>query len=143
MRRGSVKFPGVHRTEAPLAGGRYAIYYYRSRKGGEQLIKFEGDTLRQGRAAEAAGATAIIASVASPRKGNGSKPRTVKDLVTLYRAAPDGFLGLREGSTRKQWLPWLDKIVDEFGDLPVCGATIWIGKAVNQDWKEQSKQNDD
>jgi hypothetical protein len=24
-----------------------------------------------------------------------------------------------------------------------CGATIWIGKAVNQDWKEQSRQNDD
>jgi hypothetical protein len=29
------------------------------------------------------------------------------------------------------------------GTRPGCGATIWIGKAVNQDWKEQSKQNDD
>jgi integrase len=67
--------------------------------------------------AEKAGAADLAARFGE--KATLPDPTTVRDLVTRFKAAPDGFLKLREGSTRKNWAPWLDRIVDEFGALPV------------------------
>jgi integrase len=70
-------------------------------------------------AAERVGVDDLVAAFNERRKLPQS-PETVKDLVTRFKAAPDGFLKLREGTTRKNWSPWLDAIVDEFGGLPVA-----------------------
>lgn len=39
-------------------------------------------------------------------------------VITLYRASPD-YLALAE-STRRNWAPWLDRIADHFGGLPIA-----------------------
>ncbi|HEY4029787.1 MAG TPA: tyrosine-type recombinase/integrase [Caulobacteraceae bacterium] len=141
MRRGQVKLPGVHRVERKLSGGRHGIYYYRGRyRGAEQLIKFEGENVKDARAKEVAGASALAAAYAAPAKKTPAKVRTVNDLVTMYRAAPDGFLKLREGSTRKTWLPWLDRIRDHFGELPVVALKAKDTRWEVVQWRNQWAQ---
>lgn len=111
-----IKLPRAHRVVKLNAGG-VAIYWYR-RRGGERIGVFAGPTLADALAAERAGADQLAADYAKGRAL--PDPTTVRALVTRFKAAPDGFLKLREGSTRKAWSPWLDRICDEFGDLPTA-----------------------
>lgn len=115
MRPAAIRLPKTHRVRAVLAGGRAAIYWYRSR-GGPLLIKFEGATIGEALRAEQAGGAALVAAYHQPALAH--DPTTVRDLVTLFRAAPEGFQKMRVGTTQAKWRPWLDQIVDDFGDLP-------------------------
>lgn len=113
-----VRLPRTNRVVKRLAGGAAAIYWFRRRGETPAMIVFKGETLAEALEAERAGADAIVAAYHS--KTAPKDPTTVRDLVGRYKAAPDGFLKLREDSTRKTWSPWLDRIVDEFGDVPVA-----------------------
>jgi integrase len=94
------------------------IYWYRSRRCHEQLQRFEGKTLIEALAAEAAGSAALAAAYAAPRLAP-EKSATMADIITAYRAAPDGFLSLAQ-STKNEWARHLDDIAAEFGDLPLA-----------------------
>ncbi len=110
-----VKLPGAHRVLYPLAGGGLAIYWYRRRGAKPAMISFKGATPAEAFRAEAEGAEAIVQAYnAAPAP---PPAVTVKDLVTRFKAAPDGW-GRVAASTRATWSPWLDAIVAEFGDLP-------------------------
>ena len=113
-----VRLPRAHRVVKRLAGERVAIYWFRRRGETPAIARFEGASMAAALAAERAGADDLVAAYDAGRQLPVS-PATVRDLVTRYRAAPDGYLKLREGSTRARWSPWLDRIVEEFGDLPV------------------------
>lgn len=113
-----VRIPRAHRVVFKKAQGRVAIYWYRRRGEAPALMIFEGENFAAALEAERAGVDALLAAFAA--KGVAKAPVNVRDLVTRFKGAPDGFLKLREGTTRKAWAPWLDKIVDEFGDLPVA-----------------------
>jgi len=117
VRPAAIKLPKAHRVRAALAGGRVAIYWYR-RRGGPLLMKFEGATIGEALRAEADGVEALIATYHQPVAP--PSPTTVRDLVTLFKAAPEGFLKLRKSSTQAKWRPWLDQIVEDFGDLPAA-----------------------
>lgn len=112
-----VRIPHAHRVVFRKARGRVAIYWYRRRGETPAVMVFDGESMAAALQAERDGTDALLAAFAERRAD--PDPNTVKDLVIRFRAAPDGFLKLREGSTRKHWAPWLDRIVDEFGDLPV------------------------
>ena len=116
-RAAPIRIPRAHRVVFRKAAGRVAIYWYRRRGEAPALIIFEGADLSEALAAERAGVDALLAAFASA--GAAPAPATVRDLVGRFKAAPDGFLRLREETTRKAWSPWLDRIVGEFGDLPV------------------------
>src|ERR1700754_4326229 len=105
-----VRLPRSHRVLKHNAGG-VAIYWYRCR-GGPLVTKFTGATVAAALAAERDGVDQLLAAWNEGRQLP-ADPSTVRDLVTRYRAAPDGYLKLREGSTREKWLPWLDRIIDE------------------------------
>lgn len=113
--------PGAHRVTKRLSQGRFAIYWYAYR-GGQLLLKFEGDNEAAAKDAERRGAHSLAAAYAVSRSRPPPEKLHVRDLVTLYKAAPDGFLKLREGkkSTRAKWSPFLDRIVRDFGDLGVA-----------------------
>lgn len=141
-----VRLKGTNRVRKDLAGGRVAITWYRGRgKGAAQLARFEADGYAEALKLEAAGAADLVAAY-NARKPLPQMPATVRDLVTRYKAAPDGFLKLREGSTRVNWSPWLDKIRDEFGDVPV---ELLKAKGVKRDiidwrnrWADQPRTAD-
>lgn len=114
-----VRLPRAHRVVTRLAGGRVAIYWYRRRGEKPALMTFAGDNMAAALQAEREGADALVTAYEAGRPLP-EKPGDVRDLVTRFKAAPDGFLKLREGSTRKNWAPWLDRILDEFADLPVA-----------------------
>ena len=99
-----------------LAGGRFAIYWYRHR-GGPLLMKFDGATVAAAHASEAEGVQAIAAAYSAPHVRAAPAVMTIRDVVSRYRSAPDGF-GRLAASTAKQWTFWLDEIVNEFGSLP-------------------------
>ena len=112
-----VRLPRAHRVVKRNAGG-VAIYWYRRRGESPAMITFSGGTLAAALQAERAGAEDLVTAYDAGRPLP-AKAATVRDLITLFKAAPDGFLKLREGSTRKNWAPWLDRISSEFGGLPV------------------------
>lgn len=122
MKRGKrpapVRIPRAHRVVFRKAAGRVAIYWYRRRGEAPALMIFEGPDIAGALAAERAGVDDLLMAFA---KAGAASPAasTVRDLVALFKAAPDGYLRLREATTRKAWSPWLDRIVAEFGDLPV------------------------
>lgn len=119
MRPADLKLPNTHRVCRDLAGGRAAIYWYR-RRGGPLLMKFSGDTRGEALRAEKAGYDGIVAAYAAFDDGLRSPdPRTIKDIVTLFKSAPDGLLRMRAGTTQPEWRRWLDKISSEFGDLRI------------------------
>lgn len=116
----AVKLPKAHRVifglNGGLAGGRVAIYWYRRRGQTPAIARFEGANLAKAMAAEAAGVDQLVAAYGAQREL--PPAQTVKDLVTAYKAAPNGFKRVAD-STRASWSPWLDAIVAEFGDLPL------------------------
>lgn len=112
-----VRIPRAHRVVFRKAAGRVAIYWYRRRGETPALMIFEGASLGEALAAERAGVDALLAAFAA--QGPAPAAANLRDLVTRFKAAPDGFLRLREQTTRKAWAPWLDRITEEFGDLPV------------------------
>jgi len=111
-----IRIDGAHRVGMNLAKGRYAIYWYR-RRGGPLVMKFVGDNRAQAEGAEAAAAADLAKAFAEAPARAAPEGETIGELITLYKAAPDGFLRL-EASTQKQWGPWLDNIRQDFGDLP-------------------------
>jgi integrase len=80
-------------------------------------MAFRGETPEAAVRAEAAGASDLAAaySAFSPLPARGE---TIRDIVALFRAAPDGF-GRLQGSTPAEWSRKLDEIVAEFGTMPV------------------------
>lgn len=110
-----VKLPGAHRVVFEKAGGRVAIYWYRRRGQTPAMIIFQGEHLGAALKAERDGAQDLVAAYHQARTL--PDPITVKDLVTRYKAAPNGW-GRVADSTRATWSPWLDAITDQFGDLP-------------------------
>lgn len=111
-----IRIDGAHRVGMPLAKGRFAIYWYRHR-GGPPVMKFVGDNRAQAEAAEAAAATDLAKAFEEAPARAAPDGETIGELITLYKAAPDGFLRL-EASTRSKWGPWLDIIREDFGGLP-------------------------
>lgn len=130
-----VRLPHAHRVVARLAGGRVGIYWYRRRGERPALATFTGDTMAAALQAERDGVAELTAAFSQPRALPDAT--TVRDLVTRFKAAPDGFLKLREGSTRKNWAPWLDRIVGEFGDLPVVALRAKGPKADIIAWRNR------
>lgn len=116
MTPAAIQLPGAHRVRMRLAGGkRVAIYWYRQR-GGPLLMKFVGATMGEALKAEAEGAQALIDAYATPQARPAPGVIRVRDIVSAFKAAPDGYLSLR-ASTRKTWAPMLDYVIEEFGDL--------------------------
>lgn len=116
MQPAPLKLPGTHRVRKSLAGGRVAFYWYRTR-GGDLLMKFDGDTLAEARAAEIAGVTALALAFGTPPQRPHAGSATVRGLIIRYKAAPDGFLPLAD-KTKQNWRRSLDLIDAKFGDLP-------------------------
>lgn len=72
-------------------------------------------------------------AIASRRPEDNGKMRA---LVALYRASP-AFTGLAD-STRRNWIRWLDRIVDRFGEYPVSqfGRTEAIRPIIRR-WRDR------
>lgn len=126
--------PKAHRVEKALAGGRHAIYWYSSR-GGPLLKRFEGASRAAAREAERAGAADLAAAYALRRARPEPERFTLRDLVSAYRAAPDGFLRLN-GSTRSEWLRWLDEITQQFGSISVTSLKAKHARAAFLKWRD-------
>lgn len=134
-----VRLPRAHRVVARAKTGAVRIYWYRRRGEAPAMKVFTGATLAEALQAEADGADELIAAYEAGRRL--PNPNTVRDLVTRFKAAPDGFLKLREGTTRKAWAPWLDRIIDEFGDMPVLALKAKGAKRDVIEWRNRwSKQ---
>lgn len=129
-----VRLPRAHRVVMRLAGDRVRIYWYRRRGQTPAMITFEGDSMAEALAAEADGAPLIAKAYET------AKPlppaQTVSDLVTRYKAAPNGFQRCAE-STKVLWRPWLDALVDEFGDLPIAALGAKGVRADIIDWRDR------
>src|SRR5882724_9429918 len=112
-----VRLPRAHRVVYRLAGGKgVTIYWYRRRGQTPAMISFTGLTMAAALEAEREGADEIAAAYGATRP---APPVTqLKDLVTRYKMAPDGWKRVAE-STKATWSPWLDKISAEFGDMPI------------------------
>ncbi|WP_337189141.1 tyrosine-type recombinase/integrase [Phenylobacterium sp.] len=129
-----VKLPGAHRVTWPLAGGGLAIYWYRRRGQGPAMIAFRGATPGEALRAEAEAVQDIIAAYqAAPAP---PPAQVLRDLVTRYKAAPDGWLRTAE-STRATWAPWLDAIVAEWGDLPLKALAARGMRAEILAWRDR------
>lgn len=113
-----IDIPGLHRVKAPLARGRVGLYLYRWR-GGPLLASFQGDTLAQAEALEAAWvATLVDGKPADDAPPPAPATLLVRHLITAYRAdKAEGLLSLAP-ATQAKWTRWLDRINDAFGDLP-------------------------
>jgi len=135
MTPAAIKLPGAHRVKMRLAGDRVGIYWYR-RRGGPLLMKFTGDTLGDALRAEIAGQQDLIDAYASPTARPEPSVITVREIVTRFKAAPDGYLSLRD-STRKVWAPMLDRVVDEFGDLPARALNAKGMRRAIIDWRDR------
>ena len=121
MTRTRPSFPGTHRVQCSLAGGRFAIYWYGWR-GGPLLCRFEGANLRECERAEIEGAEQLAAAFATRNRRPEPEVLRLCDLVERYKSAPDGFLRL-EASTKVQWIRWLDEITLVFGQLELVGLS--------------------
>lgn len=137
MTPAAIKLPGAHRVKVRLAGDRVGVYWYRHR-GGPLLMKFSGDTLGEALQAEKDGAQALIDAYATPTARPTPGVVTVREIVTQFKAAPDGYLSLR-ASTRKAWAPMLDRIVDEFGDLTARALAAKGMRRAIIDWRDRYK----
>lgn len=129
-----VRLPKAHRVVKPLAVGRWAIHWYRCR-GGAPLMRFEGASRAEAEAAELAGAEALAQAWAAPATRPEPAVMTVGEIVIRYKAAPDGFQGLAE-STQGQWGRWLDRIRDEFGDLPAAALAARGMRGDILEWRD-------
>lgn len=129
-----VRLPRAHRVLSPAAGGRWTIYWYRRRGQTPAMIRFDGDTLGAALAAEAAGAEAIVAAYNTAPEA--PPATTVRDLVTRYKSAPDGWKRIAE-STKATWSPWADAIVEEFGSLPLAAIAAKGVRADIIDWRDR------
>ena len=134
MSRSRPSLPGAHRVTKKLSGGRFAIYWY-SCRGGNLLTRFEGDSESAALSVERTGAAELAAAYAMRRARPEPAQLCIRDVVTAYKGAPDGFLRLR-GSTRSEWSRWLDKIVAEFGDMRVKGLTAKGARAIFMEWRD-------
>lgn len=112
-----LKLPGTHRVKTQQKSGRTIIYWYRYR-GGPIMMRFEGDSPESARIAEARGAKELAAAYATEQVEKLGTPKTIADLVVLYKTAPDGFPKLAE-TTRIMRRRILDEIVRDFGTLPI------------------------
>ena len=130
-----VRLPGAHRVVKRLARGGVAIYWYR-RRGGQLMKRFEGASLLMALRAEAASAGELAAIYATRPTTPEAAVMTVGAIVTRYKAAPDGFAGLA-GSTQAQWTRWLDRIRDEFGDLPASALKARGARRAFIDWRDR------
>lgn len=99
-------------------------------------MKFEGTTLAEALAEEVAGAQALAAVWAQKPEMVIPGAPTVRDIVLRYKAAPDGFKGLAP-STQAQWTRWLDRIVDEFGDLTARALGAKGVRRAIIDWRDR------
>jgi len=130
-----LKLPGTHRVKAQQKSGRTIIYWYRYR-GGPLMMRFEGDSPACARIAEARGAKELAAAYAAEQTEQTGSPKTVAELVVLFKKAPDGFLKLAE-STRIMWRRILDEIIHDFGTLPIeCLETKDIRRTFNE-WRNE------
>lgn len=111
------RLPGAHRIVRPLAGGRVAIYWYKTR-GGVKLMQFDGASLDEALRAEHEGAQPLAAAYAEQPKSREDESQTLRSLIIKYRAAPDGFQKLAD-STKANWRTSLDLIEAEFGSMPL------------------------
>lgn len=116
MPRGTPRIPGAHRVQMRLARGA-AIYWYRYR-GGPSLMCFRGETMSEALRAEEEGAPALMAAYAAGFQKVPDEAVTLRDLITKFKAAPDGFKKLAK-STAAHWTRWLDRIAEDFGNLPL------------------------
>lgn len=130
-----VRLPKTNRVVKRLAGGRVGIYWFRRRGETPAMIKFEAESMAAALQAERDGVDAIVAAYNA--KAAPIDPTTVRDLVTRFKSAPDGFLKLREGTTRKNWGPWLDRVVEEFGALPVVALKAKGVRRDIIDWRNR------
>jgi integrase len=98
------------------------------------LIKFSGADLKAAEAAERAGASDIVQAAAAQK----TKPisgQTVRDLVQLYREAPEG-ARRQSSSTRREWSRFADRIVDDLGDLPIRALAAKGAVALLTEWRD-------
>lgn len=111
-----VSLPRAHRVLFERAGGAWTIYWYRRRGQTPAMIQFDGATIGEALKAEADGAEAIVAAYhTTPAL---PPAETLGDVITRYRAAPNGFKRCAE-STKATWSPWLDAIKEKYGSLPL------------------------
>jgi len=99
---------GVHVVKARLAGGARVEYHYAWR-GGPRIDGQPGspEYLRS-----------LAAHLESLRTGGVGEPRTLKDLVTLFKASPE-YMKLGKDSKRG-YETYFPAIITEFGDLPIA-----------------------
>lgn len=129
-----VRLPRAHRVVMRLAGGKVRIYWYRRRGQTPAMATFEGASMAEALAAEAAGADRIAQTYhAAPEP---PPAVTVRDLVGRYKAAPNGFRRLGD-ATRTLWAPWLDALIAEFGELPIRALGVKGVRADIIDWRDR------
>ena len=133
----AIRLPGTHRVVTKLSGGRVGIYWYRHR-GGELMMRFQGDDRAQALAAETAGATALAAAYAEPRSRAEATGATVQSLVTRYKSAPDGLERLAP-KTKVDWRRSLDAIISHFGPLPLKALSNRRMKKALVEWRNGFK----
>lgn len=96
----TVDLKGIHKVKA-----KGNVYYYAWR-GGPRL---------KGQPGDAEFLPSYYEAIENRRIPDAGKFRA---LVTLYRASPD--YEKLAASTKKNWSPWLDRIVDHFGNLSIA-----------------------
>lgn len=111
------KLPGAHPVFKKLAGGRVAIYWYRFR-GGPLIARFEGATKLDALRAEREGVVGLARAFAAKPAPEAAQGETIKALVLAYRKSPVGLQKLSV-TTKRQWEPFLNEIVDLYGDMPL------------------------
>lgn len=133
-----VKLKGAHRVVFGLASGAVTIYWYRRRGQKPAMISFTGHTRAEAERAEAAGVTDIVRAYETAPEP--PPAIVVRDLVTRYKAAPNGW-GRVGDATKALWSPWLDAITEEFGDLPLIALGVRGVRTDILDWRDRFAAN--
>lgn len=125
-----VKLPGAHRLVRRLVGG--WVIYWQAWRGGPRIGKFEGVTLAAAELQESASADKIAEAYAAARRTD-VPADTLAGLVSQYRASPE-WQGVAE-ATRKQWVRWLDRIVEDHGEFPVVALKAKGARKIFITWR--------
>lgn len=127
--------PDMHRVQKPLRTGGWVVYLY-AHRGGPQIARLEGATRSACEALERERAAEITAAYAVARSQKRTASSRMSDLIFAYKSAPDGLLRLK-ASTAREWRRHLDKITEDFGDMPIQALEAKGARRMFLDWRDK------
>ena len=122
-----IDIKGIHRVSQKLASGKVATYYYAWR-GGPRIVDAEtGKPLTDP-------ADPAFRRAYDALKAPAPKAATVAHLITRYKASSE--FTTKAESTRADYGRILDRIRDEFGDMPIRALSAPGARAEFKEWRD-------